>query len=154
MGKEQRTPQAETSGPLGRVRIGQHKIRDNGNSDDYAKPGETEHQSRVFAGEQQFRLPLWLLRQHTKGVAITHFPSLTQTGVGVEKVRQQKVFSAASMRCRAFFLSVRLRGGWRQRSRWLAEEPHESLDVRATAARKNCSRTNFSRRRRKRRSPI
>jgi len=49
--------------------------------------------------------------------------------VGVEKVRQQGIFSAASMPGRVFSLSVRLTGGCQNRSCRLAEEPHQSLDV-------------------------
>jgi hypothetical protein len=40
---------------------------------------------------------------------------LSKTGVGVEKVRQQKVISAASMPCRFFSLSVRLSGAGQNR---------------------------------------
>jgi hypothetical protein len=54
--------------------------------------------------------------------------SFCRTGVGVEKVRRQNVFSPASIPP-VFLLSVPLSGGRQNRCCGLAEEAHESLDV-------------------------
>ena len=49
--------------------------------------------------------------------------------VGVEKVRQPKRCFAWEGVGRVLLFSVRPRGSWQNRRCWLAEEPHESLDV-------------------------
>ena len=63
--------------------------------------------------------------------------------MGVEKVLEQNGLSVTSVCCRVFLFSAWLGGGWQNGCCGFAEEPHESFDVLGTAARKNCSRTNF-----------
>ena len=52
-----------------------------------------------------------------------------QTHVGVEKVRDRNVLLAAIIVAIEFFLSPQLSGSCHGGCCWLAEEPHQSLDV-------------------------